>query len=145
MDFIISSGYWGMLLCGFLTATFFPFSSEAVLIALLGAGLNPTKLLLFACIGNVAGGLTSYAIGRIGNLYWIEKYLHVKREKLNRAQRFMAGHGAWIGFFSFIPVLGCAITISLGLIKANIPISMTSISLGKIVRYVVLVYGYLMI
>lgn len=134
-----------MLLCGFLTATCFPFSSEAVMIALLEAELDPKKLLIYGCTGNVCGGLTSYFVGRIGNLNWIEKYLHVKKDKLDRAQRFMAGHGAWIGFLSFIPVLGCAITISLGLTKANIPISVTAISLGKIVRYAVLVYGYLAI
>jgi membrane protein YqaA with SNARE-associated domain len=40
-----------------------------------------------------------------------------------------------------VPILGSAITIVLGLMRANIPISLTSIALGKFLRYVLLVYG----
>jgi membrane protein YqaA with SNARE-associated domain len=53
----------------------------------------------------------------------------------------MAGRGAWMGFFAFVPILGSAITIVLGLMRANIPISLTSISIGKFLRYVLLIYG----
>ena len=34
-------GYWGMLLAAFLAGSFFPFSSEAVMLGLLAAGLHP--------------------------------------------------------------------------------------------------------
>ena len=53
----------------------------------------------------------------------------------------MGGRGAWMGFFSFIPVIGDAITIMLGLMRANMVISVISISIGKMLRYVFLVYG----
>jgi membrane protein YqaA with SNARE-associated domain len=53
----------------------------------------------------------------------------------------MGGYGAWMGFFAFLPVLGSAITIALGLMRANILISIISISLGKFLRYVILIYG----
>ena len=141
MEFLISLGYLGMLLCGFLAGSFFPFSSEAVMVGLLAMDFDPIQLIIYASIGNVAGGMFNYCVGRMGNLEWIEKHLHVKRKDLDRAQRFMAGHGAWMGFFAFVPILGSAITIALGLMRANIPISVTSISIGKILRYIVLVYG----
>ena len=83
----------------------------------------------------------NYFVGRMGKLEWIEKYLHVKQQDLDKATRFMGGHGAWMGFFAFVPLLGSAITIVLGLMRANIPISLTSIALGKFLRYVVLIYG----
>ena len=83
----------------------------------------------------------NYGIGRLGKLYWIEHYLHVSKESLSRAERFMAGRGAWVGFFAFIPVLGDAITIMLGLMRANVLISVISISVGKMLRYVFLAYG----
>lgn len=141
VDFLINYGYWGMLLSAFLAGSFFPFSSEAVMLALLAANLNPISLIVYASIGNVAGGMFNYFVGRQGKLEWIEKYLHVKKKDLDKAERFMAGHGAWMGFFAFLPILGSAITIALGLMRANIPISIISISIGKILRYVVLVYG----
>ena len=45
--------------------------------------------------------------------------VHVKKEKLDQAERFMADRGAWMGFFAFIPILGSAITIVLGLTRAT--------------------------
>ena len=83
----------------------------------------------------------NYGVGRMGKMEWIEKYLHMKKKSLDKAERFMAGRGAWMGFFAFLPLLGSAITIVLGLTRANIPISILSITIGKVLRYVLLVYG----
>lgn len=141
ISFLISYGYWGMLVVAFIAGSFFPFSSEAVMAGFLAAGLDPWLLIIYATIGNVSGGMFNYFVGRQGKIEWIEKYLHVKQKDLDRAQRFMAGHGAWMGFFAFVPVLGSAITIVLGLMRANIPISLTSMTIGKFLRYVLLVYG----
>lgn len=145
MDIIISFlteyGYIGMLASAFLAGSFLPFSSEAVMLGLLATGLDPWGLILYGTAGNVLGGLFNYGVGRMGRLDWIEKYLHVKKKDLDKAHRFMAGHGAWMGFFAFLPVLGSAITILLGLMRANIVISTTSMAIGKFLRYVLLVYG----
>ena len=138
---LIDYGYWGMLVAAFLAGSFFPFSSEAVMLALLAAGLEPWPLVAYGTAGNVAGSVFNYAVGRMGRLEWIERYLHVGQRELDRAQRFMAGHGAWMGFFAFIPILGSAITIVLGLTRANIIISTISITIGKVLRYILLVYG----
>ena len=138
---LISYGYWGMLLVGFVAGSFFPFSSEAVMTGLLAAGLDPWLLIIYGTIGNVAGGMFNYSVGRLGKLEWIEKYLHVKQKDMDRATRFMAGRGAWMGFFAFVPILGSAITIVLGLMRAYIPISLLSMAIGKFLRYVLLIYG----
>lgn len=141
VDFLINWGYWGMLVSAFLAGSILPFSSEAVMLGLLAAGLQPWPLVVYGTIGNVAGSLMNYGIGRLGKLYWIEHYLHASKDSLERAERFMGGRGAWMGFFSFIPVIGDAITIMLGLMRANMVISVISISIGKMLRYVFLVYG----
>ena len=138
---LIDYGYWGMLVAAFLAGSFFPFSSEAVMLALLAAGLEPWPLEAYGTAGNEAGAVFNNAVGRMGRLEWIERYLHVGQRELDRAQRFMAGHGAWMGFFAFLPLLGSAITILLGLMRANIPISLASITAGKLLRYLILVYG----
>ena len=141
ISLLISYGYWGMLLTAFVAGSFFPFSSEAVMTGLLTAGLDPWALIVYGTIGNVAGGMFNYSVGRMGHTEWIERYLHVKQSDMDRARRFMAGRGAWMGFFAFLPVLGSAITIVLGLMRANIPISLVSMAIGKFLRYVALVYG----
>lgn len=141
VDILINYGYWGMMLAAFLAGSFLPFSSEAVMVALQAAGLEPWGLIIYGTIGNVAGGMFNYGVGRMGKTEWIEKYLHVKKKDLDRAMRFMAGHGAWMGFFAFLPLLGSAITIALGLMRSNITISFVSITTGKLLRYILLVYG----
>lgn len=138
---LISYGYWGMFVTAFVAGSFFPFSSEAVMTGLLAAGLDPWGLIAYGTAGNVLGGMFNYCVGRMGRLEWIERYLHVKQKDLDRATRFMAGRGAWMGFFAFVPILGSAITIVLGLMRANPAISFISITIGKFLRYVVLIYG----
>lgn len=141
IDFLVNWGYWGMLVAAFLAGSFFPFSSEVVMTGLQAAGLDPFSLVIYGSIGNVLGSLFNYGVGRMGKMEWIEKYMHVKKESLDKAKRFMADRGAWMGFFAFIPILGSAITIVLGLTRANFFISLLSITIGKVLRYVLLVYG----
>ena len=141
IGFLTGYGYLGMLLAAFLAGSFFPFSSEAVMVGLMATGLDPWQLMIYGTIGNVLGSVFNYSVGRMGKLEWIEKYLHVKKQDLDKAERFMAGRGAWMGFFAFLPVLGSAITILLGLVRANIVITFISITLGKLFRYLVLIYG----
>ena len=116
IDFLMSWGYWGMLVSAFLAGSFVPFSSEVVMSGLQAAGLEPIQLVLYGSIGNVLGSMFNYGVGRMGKLEWIEKYLHVKKESLDKAQHFMADRGAWM-------------------------ISVISITIGKVLRYVLLVYG----
>ena len=132
-----------MLIASFIAGSVFPFSSEAVMLAMLAAGVDPWELVITASIGNVAGSMFNYGIGRLGRLDWIEKYLHVKKESLDRAQRFMGGHGAWMGFFAFLPILGSAISILLGLMRANIIITLISITLGKVMRYMIIAWPFM--
>lgn len=120
LQFLIDWGYWGLFLGSFIAGSVLPFSSEAVLAACVGPlGLDPVISITAATAGNVAGGMTCYWMGHLGNMEWIEKYFHVKKEKMDRAERFVHGRGAWMAFFAFIPILGSAISIVLGMMRAN--------------------------
>lgn len=141
MEFLLSYGYMGMLVAAFLAASIMPFSSEAVMVGLQAAGLDPIFLIVYGTIGNVLGSMFNYTIGRLGKMEWIEKYLHVKKEDLDKAHRFMAGRGAWMGLLSVIPVVGDVITVALGLMRANVVIVVISVTISKLLRYVLLVYG----
>ena len=139
--FLIDYGYWGMFLSAFLAGSVLPFSSEAVMLGLLAAGVDPVPLLIYGSIGNVMGGMVNYGLGRLGKLEWLKKYFHLKQRSIDRAYKFMGGHGAWMGFFAFLPILGSAITVVLGLTRASLPLSVFSITLGKVIRYALLIWG----
>lgn len=132
-------GYWGMFLSAFLAGTILPFSSEAVLLACVGLGLDPVWSTLATTAGNALGGLTCYWIGHLGKMEWIEKYFKVDQKQLDKAVRFIHGKGAWMALFSFLPVIGDAILIALGLMRANVWIVGFSMTIGKLGRYAVLV------
>ena len=133
---LIDWGYVGLFLSALLAGSIVPFSSELVMVALVGVGLNPALCVLSATLGNTAGGMTCYYMGRLGRVDWIEKYLKVKKEKVERMQRFLQGKGALMAFFTFAPFVGEAIAIALGFMRSNVLLTTSSMFLGKLVRYV---------
>ncbi len=135
-QFLISYGYEGMFLASFLAGSVIPFASEAVLLAFLAMGMNPIYVIISATLGNVAGGMTCYWMGHLGNLEWIEKYFHVKREKLEKAEHFVRGRGAWMAILAFLPIIGSAISITLGMMRANIFLTIIAMAIGKAARYI---------
>lgn len=139
IQFLTEWGYWEMFLSAFLAGTILPFSSEAVMLACVGLGLDPVLSTLATTAGNALGGLTCYWIGHLGKMEWIEKYFRVDHKQLEKATRFIHGRGSWMAFFSFLPIIGDAVLIALGLMRANVWIVTFSMTLGKLARYAILV------
>ena len=139
MDILEGYGYWGMTIAAFLAGSVFPFSSEAVMVSLQLAGLEPWPLFLSASVGNVAGSMFNYYVGTLGRLEWIEKYLRLRREKVLRAQAWMENRGVWMGTLCFLPIIGSALSVALGYMRANPYKSFIAISIGKTTRYAVLI------
>lgn len=143
MDFLIealeSYGYLGMTIAAFLAGSVFPFSSEAVMVSLQLAGLEPWPLFLSATVGNVVGSMFNYWIGTFGRMEWIEKYLHISAEKVNKTRAWIDGRGAWIGTLCFLPILGSVLSVTLGYMRANPYTTFISISVGKAVRYAIII------
>ena len=139
IQFLIDWGYLGMFISAFLAGTVLPFSSEAVLLACVGLGLDPVLSTLSTTAGNALGGFTCYWIGRLGKIEWIEKYLGVSSKQMKKAEKFIQGKGSWIAFLSFLPVIGDAILVVLGLMRANVWIVSVSMTAGKLARYAILV------
>lgn len=141
IDILSGYGYIGFFIAAFIAGSVFPFSSEAVMVGLIAAGLDPVRLVVYGTVGNTLGSMFNYGVGRLGKPEWISRYLHVKDEQLKKTERFLAGHGAWMGVLTFLPILGSAISVALGLMRANVVITATSVFIGKLARYVILMLG----
>ncbi|NDW13319.1 DedA family protein [Bacteroides sp. 214] len=141
IEFLIQWGYVGMFLSAFLAGSVIPFSSEAVLIALIhpSLGLNTVVCLLCAATGNLLGGLTCYWMGHLGKMDWLVKYFHMKREKIEQVQNYLNGRSALMAFFAFLPILGSIIAVSLGFLRSNILLVSISMFLGKLLRYIIVI------
>ena len=138
---LIDWGLPGLFFSAFLAGSILPFSSEIVMAALVQLGLSPVACLLAASLGNTLGGITCYCMGRIGNVHWIEKYLKVKKEKVDRMVAFLQGKGALMAFFAFLPAVGEAIAIALGFMRSNLMLTTVSMFIGKLLRYMAMLWA----
>ena len=138
IQLLIDWGYAGLFMSALLAGSIVPFSSELVMIALVKVGLSPAICVLAATLGKTAGGMTCYYMGRLGKTDWIEKYFKIKKKKIDKMQRFLQGKGALMAFFAFLPFVGEAIAIALGFMRSNVTLTVFSMFVGKLIRYIVM-------
>lgn len=139
LDFV-SWGYWGLFVASFLAATILPFSSEIIFSTVVFGGLDPWTCVSVATLGNWLGGMTSYYIGRLGKLEWIERFLHIKKEKIDRFVHQFKRYGDWFVFFSFIPIIGDPIAVAAGFLRGRWWVVALAMLLGKGIRYILWMY-----
>lgn len=141
LQFFVDWGYPGLFLAAFVAGTVLPFSSEAAMVLLVQLGLDPVWCVVAATAGNTLGGMTCYWIGTRGKIEWITK-LGVSEVRLERARKFLSGRGALMAFFSFLPTIGEAIAITLGLMRSNVWLTAGAMLVGKAVRYIVIMAAF---
>lgn len=135
MEWLLDLGYLGLFVGSFLAATVVPFSADVLLVGLLIAGGSPTLTILVATLGNWLGGLTSYAIGRIGKWEWIER-LHVSRESLEKQKSRIDRYGAVVALLTWVPFIGDVFAVALGFYRVRfVPMAFWML-VGKCGRFV---------
>lgn len=143
IEILINYGGPGMFAAAFLAGSFFPFSSEVVMLGLLTAGTDPSDLLLWGTAGNTLGSLFNYGVGSLGREEWIARWTKVSPEKLEKGKRWVRDYGAWAGLFAWIPLLGSVITVAMGFLRVKFVYGMLMIGIGKYIRYWILIKAYL--
>jgi len=136
---LLGFGYAGLFIACFISATIIPFSSDIILIALVVAGWDYMACLFIASVANWLGGMTNYYLGSRGKTDWIIKHSNIKPEKIEKMKEWLQGKGAYMAFFSWVPVMGNVMIIALGYLRANVLIVNVSLFLGKFLRYVVII------
>lgn len=131
----IGYGPWGMFVAAFLAGSILPFSSETVMVALLAMGVNPWTLLLYATTGNSIGGITCYYIGRITTPEKVQQLFRIKPQHMARAHQLVSRWGPWMGLVCWMPILGDAILITLGIMRSNALLTNIAMIIGRTLRY----------
>jgi membrane protein YqaA with SNARE-associated domain len=65
----------------------------------------------------------------------------VKERRLCKTRDYVEKRGSWIAAFSFLPVFGTAISISLGILRANVRGVIFWSFVGKFTRYMIVAYS----
>ncbi len=138
-------GYASLFVLSFLAATILPFSSEAVLSAMLVGDFNVVATVVVATIGNWLGSLTCFYLGYLGKLEWIEKWLKIKPESIEKFRHRTQRYGAWFGLLVWVPGVGDVIAVCLGFVRSPALKTAVAILIGKAFRYIAVAYATLFI
>ena len=142
-DILINYGGWGMFVAAFLAGSILPFSSEAIMLALLAVGNPPWQLLLCASLGNSLGGITCYYIGYLTTPERVQRLFHIHPRHMQRAHHLVQRWGAFMGFFCWVPFLGDAILVALGIMRSNPLVTNVTMLLGRTLRYAIILISAL--
>ena len=118
----------GLFLASFAAATLIPLPSEAALFAYLKAFPERTALAVaVATVGNTAGGMTSFFIGKI-----------IPSVKANpQALNLLRRYGASATFFAWLPFVGDALCVAAGWLGVNWMAALAFMAAGRLARYIV--------
>ena len=125
--FTADASLWSLLAGSFIAATLIPVSSEVMLFAVIK--LHPELLwpaIGVATLGNTAGGMLTYAIGR-----WIPHRKEIKYEVR------LKHHGAVALLMSWAPLIGDGLCLAAGWLRLYWLPCLLFMALGKGARYVV--------
>lgn len=127
----------GLFWSAFLAATVLPFSSEAALSAALLTGVSPVWCLGIATLGNSLGSATTFFLGRLGRLEWLEKYCRISSADIETARKRIGRFGLPAAFFCFLPLVGDVFAVALGFMRYPAGRFLTAMTFGKFLRYLV--------
>ena len=136
MEWLLDLGYFGLFIGALQAATIIPFSSDFLLVGMLAAGGNVVWTVVWASLGNWAGGMVSYWMGRGGRWEWIEKWFKVKPETLEKQKAKIDRWGSWLAFLSWLPLVGDLFALGLGFYKVNVWQVALFMLIGKTARFV---------
>ena len=130
---------WFLFFSAFISSTLFPGGSEATLAYLTSEAKHSLFMLItIATLGNTLGAMTSWGIGRLISIrYSTEKLSKASQQKaVERLQKY----GSPILLLSWLPVVGDPLCVAAGWLRIHWLHSLIFIAVGKLLRYIVVVY-----
>ena len=122
----------------FLAATFLPFYSEVVFLALLADGSGPLLPVVVATVGNTLGGLVNWVLGRALLTFRGRRWWPVSDRQLGRETAWFGRYGYWSLLFAWLPLGGDALPLVAGTLRAPLWKVALLLAIGKGLRYAAL-------
>lgn len=131
--------YAGLFVLAFLSASLLPMGSAWLLLLLLSQGESPLWLWVVASVGNTLGSVLNYWLGYYAR-DWVQS--RQSRDRWQQAERWFDHYGIWSMLFAWLPIIGDPLTLVAGVLRANFPLFLLLVAIGKAARYAVLVAGF---
>ena len=138
VEWVQAYGPWGLCAAAFVGATLVPVSSEAAFVAAVAAGLAPATALVWASVGNTAGCLVNYALGR-GARQWVGDRLAASRSG-RAALRWTERFGLPSLLLSWLPIVGDPLTLAAGVARVPLAWFVPLVAGLRVARYAALLW-----
>jgi len=134
--------YISIFFLSFLAATIIPFSSEVGLLSYMAFGkFNNELLLIFTSLGNILGSCANYILGLYIIKFKTKSWFPFTGNQILKATNWFNRFGVYSLFFSFLPIVGDPLTLIAGMFRVSFMKFIILVSLGKILRYLLIYYG----
>ena len=130
--------YTGLFLAALLAATILPAQSEALVVGLLLTDHAPWLVLTVASVGNVAGSVLNWLLGREIERFGNRRWFPVSPVTLARAEGWYRRYGKWSLVLAWMPIVGDPLTVIAGVLREPLPIFLVLVTIGKVGRYLVI-------
>ncbi len=135
--------YISMFVTAFLASTVLPLGSEPLFMYLAHSGHNLIFLILVASTGNFLGSLVNYYVGLLGQKTILSRYIKIDNRQFKRSKDLFNRYGNPILFFSWVPIIGDALTLFAGVAGSDLKKFYIYVFAGKLVRYLILALFFL--
>ncbi|WP_457092478.1 YqaA family protein [Microvirga sp. P5_D2] len=128
--------YGGLFAAAFLSATIFPFQSEAVLFGMLVADhYSWWVLIAVASLGNILGSIVNWFLGRFFARFERRRWFPVSRAQVEKAEGWYRRYGRWTLLLSWTPIIGDPLTVVAGVMREPLRVFIPLVALAKTGRY----------
>ncbi len=129
--------YLGLFGAAFLSATIFPFQSEAILFVMLMAEHYQVWLLVAAAsLGNILGSCVNWLLGRFIARFEEKRWFPLSKDKVKQVEGWYHQYGRWSLPLSWVPIIGDPLTIIAGVLREPFPVFLALVAVAKTARYV---------
>ena len=137
-ELALSLGYPGVFLVSFIASTLIPFSNEVVVMAMPALGYDIWLTIIWATAGGYLGSLVNYLVGKKGTDFLFTRWIKIKSERWQQAERIFQRWGNWALFFVWLPFIGDPLAVVAGVFKVDWRVFTFWVILGKALRFIVL-------
>lgn len=114
-----------------------------MLAAAIAARPNEVWLLVaVATVGNVAGAIVNWLIGRGIVHFRDRKWFPLSAAQYARAEAMFNRYGLWSLLFSWVPIIGDPLTVIAGALRVRFWPFLILVTIGKAARYVLFALGF---
>ena len=133
--------YLSLFFISFLAATILPFSSELTLAGLIStSNYDNLILLVVASFGNVLGSVFNWSLGFYSRNLSTKKWFPFKETQIERSSKWFSKFGKWSLLFAWLPIVGDPLTFVAGLFRVRFLDFIILVAIGKVSRYLVVLY-----